>query len=136
MYIQCTSIFFFLFSYSTSVSLCYNDSFLYKFLPIHSKAPNGVLDKWIFEFSEAPIHYYFGENNYSEYFWQLSSKTSMLESLLSTLRSFWRSSSEQLFCRELVCTCFCKKGIPHHTLSQEFSRILKICKAKGCSLLA
>ena len=77
--------------------------------PINSKASTGVLDKWMFEFLEAPVH------SHSEYFWQPLSKTSMLESFLSTLGSFSKSCSEQLFCGESVCTCFCKK-VFHSTL--------------------
>ena len=55
IYIECTSIFFLLFSYSASISLWYDCSFLYNFLPIHSKVSIGVQDKWMFEFPEAPV---------------------------------------------------------------------------------
>ena len=68
----------------------------------HPKASIGVLDKWMLEFSEATVYQRFGKNGHLEYFWQLSSKTSMLESFLSTLGSFSKSCSEQLFCREPI----------------------------------
>ena len=63
----------------------------------------------MFKLLEAPIHQWFGNCSHSENFWQLSNKTSMLESFLSTLASFSKSCSEQLFCRELVYTRISKK---------------------------
>ena len=54
------------------------------------------------------------KKSHSEVFWKLPSKTSMSESLLSTLGSFSKSCLEQLFCEELVQTCFCKKEF-HNT---------------------
>ena len=50
------------------------------------------------------------KNSHLKYFCQLPSKTSKLESFLSTLGGFSKSSSEQLFSTEPVCTCFCKKA--------------------------
>ena len=47
--------------------------------------------------------------NHLENFLKLPRKTSMLETCLCTLGSFSKSFSEQLFCREPVHTCFCKK---------------------------
>ena len=70
---------FFWFSYLVSISLWYNYSFLYNFLPIHWKASIGVRDKWMFEFLEAPIHYCFGKISHLEYFLPVLSKTFMLE---------------------------------------------------------
>ena len=74
------------------------------------------------------------KKNCSKCFCILPSKTSRVESFLSTLAglpgTLPRSSLEQLFCRVPVSTCFCKKGTPKHTLFQKFSRILKSCKVK------
>ena len=103
--------------HSASISLWYNYSFLYNILPIHSKASIGVLDKWMFWiFLETPVHQHFGKNSRSKYFWQLPSKTSILESFLNTLGSFSKSCPEQLFCREPAsvkknCTAFIISGI-------------------------
>ena len=74
----------------------------------------GLTEKRMFEFLEAPIHQHFKKYSCSENFWKLPSKTSMLESFLITLGSFSNSCSEQLFCREPVPSCFCKKE-PHST---------------------
>ena len=45
----------FLFSYLASISFWCHYLFLYNFLPIHSKASIGVLDKWMFKFLETPF---------------------------------------------------------------------------------
>ena len=105
IYIGYTSIFFTLFKlFGINVTLI--QLLISLQFPTHlfkdSKASIGVQDKWMFKLSEAPVHQRFGKNSHSEYCWQLSSKTSMLESFLSTLGSFSKSCSEQLFCREPV----------------------------------
>ena len=60
----------------------------------------------------------------SENFWKLPGKTSTVEPFLSTSvglpGSFPKIHLEQLFCRESASTCFCKKGIPWHVISQIF----------------
>ena len=61
IYIWYNSIFFLLFSYSASISLWYNYLFLCNFLLIHSEASFGVLEKRMFEFSKATVHYRFGK---------------------------------------------------------------------------
>ena len=97
------------FCYVVSIFLWYNYSFLYNFLPIHSRVSISVLDKWVFESLQALVLLHFRKNNYLEYFCQLPSKISMLDFFLSLLGSFSKICSEQLFCRESVCTCVFKK---------------------------
>ena len=76
------------------LSFWYNYLFLYNFLLIHSDASIGSTRTLAFR----------RKISRSENFCKLSTKTSMLESFFNTFRS-----SEQLFCREPVRTCFCKK---------------------------
>ena len=64
--------------------------------------------KRIFEFLETRIHQCFKQQSHPVNFWKLPSKTSMLKSFLSALGSFSKSYSGQLFCRETVCSYFCK----------------------------
>ena len=135
IYIWYTSKFFLLFSYLPSISPWYNYSFLQSFFywSIQSR-PNQcsrLKDVWIFGIN-CPLG--FPQKSHSENFWKRPSNTSMLESFLSKLGSFSKSCSEQLFCREPVHTRFCKKGIPQHMLSQEFSRNLKTCQAESWRL--
>ena len=83
----------------------------------------GVLEKSLFKFSEPPIHVHFEKKKHSKNFQKLSSKTPMLESSLSC--------SEQLFCREPIRSCFCKKNSTANITTGP--SILKTCKAEGCS---
>ena len=53
---QHTQIVFFVVSYSAPVSLCYSYSSLYDLLFINLQWPTGVLEKRLFEFSEAPAN--------------------------------------------------------------------------------
>ena len=53
------NIFFLLFSYSASISLWCNYLFLCNVLLIYSEASFGVLEKRMFEFSKATVHYRF-----------------------------------------------------------------------------
>ena len=73
-------------------------------------------DVWIFE-STCPLAFWKNQKTTRKFFWELPSKTFMLETFLSTLRSFSKSCSEQLFCRKPVCNCFCKNEF-HSTHSR------------------
>ena len=78
----------------------------------------------------------FRKNNWSEYFWKLTSKTSMVESVLSTLvglpGSFPKSILEQLFCRE-PDDCFSTKELCSRHYLKNLPEFLKH-KVEDCSL--
>ena len=100
--------------------------------PIHPyKGVYWCSRKRLFEFSETSVHWCFQKITAPKNSAYFPSKKSTAESFLITLvglpGTFPKSSLEQLFCRETVSVCFCKKGNPQRVLSQEFSRILKTC---------
>ena len=99
-----------------SVPLCYKYLFLYDFLFIHPKLSVGFCRKRLFGLSETSVHCCFGKITVPKvYAYLLPSKTSRVESLLNTLAglpgTFPKSSLEQLFYRESVSACFCKKEL-------------------------
>ena len=123
MYFLYNSIFFLLLNYSATVSFCCNYSFLYNFLLIYSKASIGALEKRLFEFLESPVNYCFEEiADPSQSPFQYTGRPSWLFS-----KKLFRKAILQVTCQHLLSS----KEIPHHTLYQEFSKILKRCKAKG-----
>ena len=109
-------MFFLVFNYGISTTL------LQIRFPCHpSKGVHGCSRKRLFELSVAPVRECF-ENNCFKNFWIfciLSSETFRVEFFLSTLADppgiFLKRSLEQLFWREPVSACFCKKDL-HSTL--------------------
>ena len=78
-----------------SVPLCYKYLFFYDTLFIYPKAFISVLEKDFLNFRRH-LSIVFWKTNYFEYFCKLPSKM---------------SRTEQLFCREPVNACFCKKEL-------------------------
>ena len=98
-----------------SVPVYYKYSFFYDFLFSHPKASICVLEKGYLSFRKHPF-IVFWKHKCSEHFCIIciiSRETSRVGIFLHTLAglpwSFPKSSFEQLFCREAVSTCFCKK---------------------------
>ena len=102
IYAQYTLIFFLVLSYAEPIPHCYNHLFLYDFLFTQSETSIGVLD-----LSNSVL------KKITENFWKLCNKRLMLKSFKVHQQHFsgWvpKTYLEQLFCREPVSACFCKK---------------------------
>ena len=92
----------------------YKQLFLYNFLLIHPNTSIAVTGKGYLNFRKNHS-LVFRKNNCSKNFCIFLSKTSKVESFLSTLAglpgTFPKGCLEQLFCRKPVSACFCEKEL-------------------------